>query len=281
MESICFSESQLPVDEMFSQGSRCLSAGRIVQHLGYSSGRVTPILHDNGKTRQAASIDVMMRSLMHNNWIRIVDFSGIDLGSARASEQTPASAPINLLASMLRSNTSITELRLNILEFNRAEFRQLRAALECNATIKTLAFHGKRSHESVKYGNEFDGVLMGLLRQVDRDGQRCHVSVIESVILKDVSCKDGFSTRELGAALKSNETLTSIDLGEHSYFPWPRNPFTEILDAIEHNPRIIRFVHNKENFADDDEEGPETTKIMDRILKARRSVSLAFFGASV
>ncbi len=224
-----------------------------------------------------------MRALAQSNWMRIVDFTGFDLGyvprpkSCWDPPEEPFASdtpPIEQLNHILRSNTSITELRLQTLEFTAAEFRELVVALKCNAAIKKLVLHGRRGVS--------DGVgeaLVDLLHQVDDAGHRRHASVIESVILKrlegtgrtadDTTNGRGFPSKAFCEALKCNETLTSIDMGEY----FPGGAFTELLGAIEHNPRIVSVEFSKANIDEDDAAAAES---IERILKARRRVALIF-----
>ena len=222
---------------------------------------------------------MIVRALALNNWIRIADFMGVVLGSApqpKSYSDEPeepfvsVTPPIKQLNDILRSNTSITELRLQILEFTAAEFRELVEALKCNAAITKLVLqHGRRGVS--------DGVgeaLVDLLRQFDDAGHRRHASVIESVILKrtkgsaaDTTNEHGFPSEAFCAALKCNETLTSIDMGEY----FQDDAIAVLLDAIEHNPRIVSVAYN----ADIDEDDEDAVESIERILKARRRVSLA------
>jgi hypothetical protein len=218
-----------------------------------------------------------MRALAQHNWIRIADFTGLVLGSVprpkrgyfyheSAEPSDIDSPPLKQLNDILRSNTSIIELRLQTSEFTAAEFRELVDALKCNATIKKLVLHGRC--------DESDGVgeaLVDLLHQVDGAGHRRHASVIESVVLKGMKGtenKHGLPSTAFCAALASNETLTSIEMGDY----FESGALVELLDAIEHNPRIMR-VEFDADISDDDE---DIIEAIERILKARRRDILAF-----
>lgn len=264
----------MPIDEMFSQGSRYLGASRIVERV--LNRRDWDDDHYNLNywflQHEAESIDKIMRVLAQHNWIRIADFSGLVLGSLPRPQRgyyyhEPAepsgidSPPLKQLNDILRSNTSIIELRLQTSEFTAAEFRELVEALKCNATIKKLVLHGRC--------DESDGVgeaLVDLLHQVDGAGHRRHASVIESVILRGMEGtenKHGFC-----AALACNETLTSIELG--NYFE--SDALVELLDAIERNPRIVSVEFDADHFEDDE----EIVEAIERILQTRRRDLLAF-----
>ena len=178
---------------------------------------------------------------------------------------------IELLDNILRSNTSITELRLQTSDFTADDFQELVDALKCNATITKLVLQHGRCDISDGFGQ----ALVDLLRQVDDAGHRRHASVIESVVLKrmkgsaaDTTNEHDFPSEAFCTALKNNETLTSIDMGEY----FRGGSFVELLDATEQNPLIVSVEYNAD-IREDDEGASETIQ---RILKARRRVSLAF-----
>ena len=109
---------------------------------------------------------------------------------------------------------------------------------------------------------------MDLLHQVDDDdvADRRHASAIETLSLHDDGGDRGsgcMPLKALCAALRCNTTLTSIDLQIEAL---DSDETAELVDAVEHNPRIISCKVSVGAF---DEGSDVFAAAIDRIIKAR------------
>jgi hypothetical protein len=208
-----------------------------------------------------------MSALSQNDWIRVVDFTGVLLAAdradgaqvTRAQERIAKLAPILQLAGVLRSNTVIAELSLECTGFSSTEVRELVAALKCNSSIKTLYLL-----QLDVSGNAGEAVV-DLLHQTDAGAvSNCrHASAIETFTLNlsENSSIDDFPCAALCTALKFNATLTSIDLGTC----FKSDASADLVDALEHNQRIANLKIDAKVF----QGSPWIASSIDRILRAR------------
>ncbi len=299
------SRSQPILDEMLSRGSRCLRAGRVIGNIDIKVdiGMIMRSLSQNNWIRVAdftglclASVDddpndgvrastkvrQLAKALRSNELISEIRLVGADLSEADVREleaalkankavktfsvertqkevpPAPATAPITQLANVLRTNASITELRLDGSDLCPSEIEELVAALKCNAFIKTLHL----------FDFDFTGsageALVDLVHQLDVDsGSRRHASAIEAlaVTVSDDCDMEDFPSAALFAALKCNSTLTSIGLDNFC----DSGASAVLIDALEHNPRILSVNIDGDDYEDSD----EIAASIDRILRAR------------
>jgi hypothetical protein len=182
----------------------------------------------------------------------------------KAETPVPIIAPITHLANVLRTNASISELRLDGSDLSPAEVEELVAALKRNSCINSLRLH--KFDLSGRAGE----ALVDLVHQLDVDsGSRRHASVIETlaVTVSDDCDVEHFWSPALCAALKSNATLTSIDLGTC----FDSSASAALIDALEHNPRIFSVRIDADVF----EDSQKIASSIDQILRARFLASRA------
>jgi hypothetical protein len=251
---------RVPLADVLSRGSRCIS----LQLAPYSS-----------------DVLEIVTALSRNHWIRVADFKSHvrfgSLGSENMHSGMQASVNVRCLTSMLRSNTSITELHLPGLQMSFDEVREVVSALQYNSSIETLHLIDFDVSEAA------GDVLMDLLRQVDDSCVRRHSSVIKSITFRGVGGGGGDGGGEqagqgtglvpltaLCAALRCNTTLTSIDLQTYGF---DSDVSAELVDALEHNQHITSFKISKDVFEGFD----DIAASIDRILKARLLASRTGF----
>ena len=240
---------RIPLADLLCRGSRCISL------------RYAPY---------ASDVLEIVTALSSNLWIRVADFnSHIRFGSLGPEDMHEdmhtggqASVDVRCLTSMLRSNTSITELHLRGSAMSLDEVRELVAALQCNATIETLHLIDFDVSEAT------GEALMDLLRQVDDSGARRHSSVVKSITFRAAGGEDAgqgtglLPLTALCAALRCNTTLTSIDLQTYGF---DSDVSAELVDALEHNQNVTSFNISKNVFDGFD----DIAASIDRVLKAR------------
>jgi hypothetical protein len=294
------SHAQPTIIDMLSRGSRCLRAREIIHFGGddvkyprmVGPGHFDRIRKDH--LNMLVGRGMIFSALSQNTWIRAVDLTGVSLGSGDDDEpfeheieaqdlveaavsngigrnsmgpSVASTAPIMQLATILRSNTSITELSVDGFDFSSADLHEFMAALKCNASIKSLHLLDFKFHE--RESGCAGPALVDLLRQFDDNAglHRRHASAIEALEVTAVaysSGTDNFRSKELCTALKCNATLTSVDLGDC----FLSNGLANLVDALEHNPRIVRFKINPE-ILKQSARNAKLALAVDRILKPR------------
>ena len=129
MEDAIESKSQSALVVALSRGRRHLQLDEILD-------RIQSDRHE--------AIKMTLQALAQNTWISKVDFTGVlsfgshyhyQFNAQERAKSAASAALVTQLTSMLRANTSITELHLSGSELTPDEVQELVAALKCNASI--------------------------------------------------------------------------------------------------------------------------------------------------